>query len=143
MDEAEARRRLAGARVGHLATVGADGRPSVVPLCFAVEGDVLWTAVDGKPKRTTRLARLADIAAHPEVAVVVDHWSEDWNRLWWVRVRGLARVVDDEAERATGLGLLTAKYEQYRAQVPEGPVVAVRLLEWRAWSAAGDGREPS
>jgi PPOX class probable F420-dependent enzyme len=143
MDAAEARRRLTGARVGHLATVGADGRPSVVPLCFAVEGDVLWTAVDGKPKRTTRLARLADIAVHPQVAVGVDHWSEDWSRLWWVRVRGVARVVDDEPERANGLGLLAAKYDQYRAQAPEGPVVAVRLLEWRAWSAAGDGREPT
>ncbi len=135
MDEAEARRRLADARVGHLATVGPDGRPGIVPICFAVEGDVLWNAVDHKPKRSTRLARLAAIAAHPEVTVLVDGWSEDWDQLWWVRVRGTARTTDDEADRSYALARLTAKYEQYRSRPPEGPVIVVELTQWRAWSA--------
>ena len=136
VDEAEARRRLADARVGHLATVGVDGRPDLVPFCFAVDGDLLYSAVDHKPKRSARLRRLADIEANADVTVMADAWSEDWDRLWWVRARGRARVTEDAADRAAALRLLTAKYEQYRERPPDGPVIVVRLLEWRGWSAA-------
>ena len=122
----------ADARVAHLATVGADGRPHVVPVCFALDGDALYTAVDEKPKSTRALRRLANIEANPWAEVVIDHWDEDWTRLWWVRLSGPASVIDHDAH---GLELLTAKYEQYRAAPPAGPFVVVtirRRSEWRA-----------
>ena len=120
------------ARVAHLATVGADGRPHVVPICFALDGDTLYTAVDEKPKSTRALKRLANIEANPHVEIVADGWDEDWSRLWWVRLSGVARVVERD-ER--GLELLVAKYPQYRERPPAGPFVLVtiqRRSEWRA-----------
>src|SRR3954468_13483873 len=111
MREDDARRRFASARVARPATVSPDGRPPVVPIVFAVDGDLLYTAVDGKPKSTTALQRLANIAANPAVSVLVDHYDEEWTRLWWVRVDGTARVVD-AAEAA--LDLLAARYPVYR-----------------------------
>ena len=119
-------------RVARLATVGADGRPHVVPVCFALDGDVLYTAVDEKPKSTRRLRRLANIEANPQVELVVDHWDEDWSRLWWVRLAGRAEIVERD-ERA--LELLQAKYPQYREAPPAGPFVVVtieRRSEWRS-----------
>lgn len=128
------RRRVASAPVGRLATTGEDGRPRLVPFCFALEGDVLYSAVDHKPKSTTELRRLDDVRARPQVAVLVDHYEDDWSRLWWVRLRGRARVVDDDAEAERARRLLAEKYEQYRSRPPEGPVLAVAVDEWRAWS---------
>jgi len=120
------------ARVARLATAAEDGRPHVVPICFAVDGYTLWFAVDQKPKRTRALRRLRNIEANPWVEIVVDHYEEDWTRLWWVRLRGRARVVERD-ERA--LDLLCAKYEQYRRDPPAGPFVAVEVVERAAWSA--------
>ena len=119
-------------RVARLATVGADGRPHVVPICFALDGDTLYTAVDEKPKSTRRLRRLENIEANPPVEIVIDHWDEDWSRLWWVRLAGRAEVVDHH-QRA--LELLQAKYPQYRDEPPRGPFVVVTVesrSEWRA-----------
>jgi PPOX class probable F420-dependent enzyme len=107
-----------------------------VPLCFALDGDVLYSAVDRKPKRSSRLKRLENIALHPEVTLLVDHYEEDWSRLWWVRLRGTARVLEGGAEHDRALSLLAEKYEQYRSEPPPGPVLAVALGEWRGWSAA-------
>jgi PPOX class probable F420-dependent enzyme len=130
-------RRLVGeARVARLATTEADGRPHLVPLCFVLEGDVLYSAVDRKPKRSIRLKRLENVSLHPEVTLLVDHYEEDWSRLWWVRLRGTAHVLEDGPEHDRALSLLAAKYEQYRAEAPPGPVIAVELDEWRGWSAA-------
>jgi PPOX class probable F420-dependent enzyme len=120
------------ARVARLATVGADGRPHVVPICFVVEGGTLYTAVDEKPKRTRRLQRLANIEANPRVEVVIDHYEEDWSRLWWVRLRGTARIVDDP----TAVELLAAKYPQYARQPPAGPVIAVTIEERTEWTSS-------
>jgi PPOX class probable F420-dependent enzyme len=131
VDAAEARRRFEDARIGHLATVGVDGRPHVVPFCFAVDRDTLWSAIDHKPKTTTRLQRLVDIAAHPHVTVLVDRYSDDWTRLWWVMVRGSARVIDDDAR---GRALLVQKYDQYRDRPPGGPFILVTLAEWGWWA---------
>jgi PPOX class probable F420-dependent enzyme len=131
VDEAEARRRFENARVGHLATIGVDGRPHIVPFCFAVDGDVLWSAVDHKPKTTTRLRRLENIADHPHVTVLVDRYDDEWTRLWWVMARGWAQAVDDD-ER--GRALLLDKYDQYRDRPPGGPFIRVRLEEWRWWA---------
>jgi PPOX class probable F420-dependent enzyme len=133
--EAAMRRRVAEARVGRLATVTPEGRPHLVPICFALAGDLLFSAVDAKPKRTQRLRRLENIAAHPDVAVLVDHYDEDWTRLWWVRVDGRARIVADEAERETALGRLAEKYEPYRASPPRGAVIAIEATSWRGWAA--------
>jgi PPOX class probable F420-dependent enzyme len=122
----------AAARVARLATVGAERTPHVVPICFALDGDTLYTAVDEKPKRTRRLRRLANIEANPWVEVVIDHWDEDWTRLWWVRLRGRARVVERD-ERA--LELLLAKYRQYRERPPGGPFIVLEVEERQEWRA--------
>ena len=124
------------ARVARLATVGPDGRPHVVPICFVVDGDTLYTAVDEKPKTTRRLQRLRDIEANPDVCVLIDHYEEDWSRLWWVRLRGTARVTELH-ERA--LELLQAKYEQYREAPPAGPLIEVAIdhrVDWPGIHAA-------
>ncbi len=127
------RQRVRDARAGRLATVTPDGRPHVVPCCFALAGDAVFSAVDRKPKSTTNLQRLVNIRAHPDAALLVDHYAEDWAQLWWVRVDGHARVVEsgDEYERA--IRALREKYAQYRAQPPHGAVVAIDALRWRAW----------
>src|SRR3954467_6285648 len=124
MDASEARARFAGARVARLASVGEDGRPHLVPIVFAVAGDTVYTAVDDvKPKATQRLRRLRNIAANPAVALLADHYDDDWSALWWVRADGTARLVDPgagEAERARAL--LAERYAQYVADPPPGPV---------------------
>ncbi|HEU6445210.1 MAG TPA: TIGR03668 family PPOX class F420-dependent oxidoreductase, partial [Gaiellaceae bacterium] len=109
MDRTELRERVAAARVARLATLGAEG-PHLVPICFALDGEVLYSAVDEKPKRSRRLQRLENIRARPAVSVLVDHYEEDWTRLWWVRLDGTARVHEDGPERERGLELLGAKY---------------------------------
>jgi PPOX class probable F420-dependent enzyme len=135
MDEARCRARLAQARVGRLATVRPDGRPHVVACCFAVEGDRVWTAVDAKPKATQRLQRLANVRANPWASLLVDHYEDDWDALWWVRVDGRAEVVGGGAERERALGALAAKYEQYAATPPGGEVIAIEVERWRGWAA--------
>ena len=136
MDDAERRRRFAAARVARLATVDGTGRPHVVPMVFALVGDVVWSAVDAKPKTTHRLRRLANIEATGRASVLVDRYDDDWAALWWVRVDGPASVFAPEDERArNGLDALVAKYPQYRADRPAGPVLAVRCEHWSSWSA--------
>jgi len=136
MESGEARRRLAGSRVGHLATVGDDGRPHIVPFVFAIEGDTLYFAVDAKPKKTTNLKRLQNIAANPAVAILADHYEDDWSTLWWVRVDGTARVVTDDAETRRALDLLENRYKQYRQARPAGPVVAIHIDRLVGWAGA-------
>ncbi len=135
MEEAEALRRLAKARVARLATADAGGVPHVVPFVFVLLDRKLYWAVDRKPKRSERLKRLANIEANPNVSVLVDHYEEDWTKLWWVRADGTARVVQDEAERARVLEALAEKYQQYRAEPPDGPVVAIEIVRISGWSA--------
>lgn len=138
MEPAEERQRVERARVARLATRDPQERLHLVPVCFALAGDVLYTAVDRKPKRGGRLQRLANVAAHPEVALLVDHYEEDWRRLWWVRLRGRARVLEAGPEYERALDLLADKYEAYRgAGRPPGPLIAVDVAEWRSWPAAG------
>ena len=130
------RQRVREARVARLATVDAEGRPHLVPICFVLEGETLYSAVDEKPKRSKRLKRLENIRRRPEVTVLVDHYEEDWTRLWWVRLDGRASVLDDGREREHALELLRAKYEQYLAEPPTGAVIAVQVGRWRGWSSA-------
>jgi PPOX class probable F420-dependent enzyme len=124
--------RFAAARVARLATVGQDGAPHLVPITFALVGDVIHSAVDAKPKRHTRLRRLANIAHEPRVSVLVDRYDDDWAALWWVRADGVARVL---ASSPVALEALAAKYPQYRSASPPGPFVEIAISRWSAWSA--------
>jgi PPOX class probable F420-dependent enzyme len=129
-------RRLVGsARVARLSTIDPDGRPNVVPVVFALDADTLYSSVDAKPKRTPRLRRMENILARPDaVTALVDHYEEDWPRLWWVRLRGRGRVLEEGAERERALTLLREKYPQYRDMPPQGQVLALDVVDWRGWS---------
>ncbi len=127
------RDRVAAARVGRLATVTPEGRPHLVPCCFALDGDRICTPVDAKPKSTLALRRLDNLRANPAVSLLVDHYEDDWSRLWWVRVDGRGRVVEGGPERDAVLDILAAKYPQYRETRPPGPVIVLDDLVWRAW----------
>ncbi len=130
------RERVRSARVARLATLDAEGRPHLVPICFALDAETLYSAVDEKPKRSKQLKRLDNIRRRPEISLLVDHYEEDWSLLWWVRLDGTATVLQAGPEREHALELLRAKYEQYRAESPTGLVIAVRIEQWRGWSNA-------
>jgi len=131
VEPSDARARFAASRVARLATVAADGRPHLVPVVFAVEGDTVYSAVDDvKPKATRRLRRLANVAANPAVSLLADHYSDDWSALWWVRADGTA-VVRDEAPAA--IALLRERYGQYADAPPAGPVIEVSVERWTGW----------
>ncbi|HEV2358709.1 MAG TPA: TIGR03668 family PPOX class F420-dependent oxidoreductase [bacterium] len=130
---------LRRARVARLATADRQGRPSVVPICFAVRGRRLYSAIDEKPKRAAprRLKRVRNIAANPHVALVVDAYREDWRRLWYVLVIGTAEVIQPgAAEHAAALRALRRKYRQYRTmRLEERPVLGItpgRIVMWTA-----------
>jgi PPOX class probable F420-dependent enzyme len=127
------RRRVGEARVGRLATVTAAGRPHVVPCCFVLDGDTVFSAVDAKPKSTLALRRLDNLRAHPAASLLVDHYSDDWSELWWVRLDGDGHVITGGPERDRAITLLTGKHEQYVATPPPGPVVALDVTAWRSW----------
>jgi PPOX class probable F420-dependent enzyme len=135
VDEDVLRRRVEEARVGRLATITSAGRPRLVPCCFAVDGDVVVTAVDDvKPKSSSHLARLDDVAANGRAALLVDHYAEDWSTLWWIRLDCDARVIAaDAADAAPARRLLAAKYEQYARRPPPGPVLLLDVRRRVAW----------
>jgi PPOX class probable F420-dependent enzyme len=137
----QARALFASARVARLATADAAGRPHVVPLVFALDGDTIVSAVDAKPKRTTALRRLANVAENPRVALLADHYDDaDWTALWWARADGTARVAAaDEPAAGRALALLAARYDQYRAAPPAGPVLLVAVERWSGWRASDGG----
>jgi PPOX class probable F420-dependent enzyme len=136
----EARACFARARVARLATADAAGSPHLVPVVFAVSGDTVVFAVDNKPKRTTRLKRLANIRANPAACLLVDAYSEDWHQLWWARADGRAAELPPPERSEVSAGyvrLLSAKYQaQYGDRPPRGPVVSVDVSRWTGWRAA-------
>ena len=134
MTEAEARSRFAAARIARLATADAQGRPHLIPIVFAVDGDRVYSVVDAKPKRTRALRRLDNVSQNPAVALLVDHYDDsDWDALWWVRAEGQARVLDpQEPEAANAIALLKQRYPQQRAT---GQVLAVDVERWSGWAA--------
>jgi PPOX class probable F420-dependent enzyme len=132
----EARRRFAAAPVARLATADSSGRPHIVPIVFAAEGDTILTAVDGKPKRSARLKRLDNIATNQNVSVLADEYTDDWSRLWWARADGIAEVLHRGSTRYEhGLDLLVDRYPQYQTQRPGGPVISISVYRWSGWVA--------
>ena len=131
----DAVRLFTAASVARLATVDAAGRPTIVPICFVVDGDTVYSAVDDKPKTTQRLARLGNVALHPHVALLADHYDEDWATLWWVRADGKGRELAPGDERDRAVAHLRSKYPQYEQHILDGPVLAVDVSSWRGWSA--------
>jgi PPOX class probable F420-dependent enzyme len=131
------RSRFAEAQVARLATVDETGAPHLVPMVFALTGDVIHSAVDAKPKRHRALRRLANIAHEPRVSVLADHYDDDWSLLWWVRADGIARVLDTSPD---GLAALTAKYPQYVIAPPAGPFLRIEVRRWSSWPAEPGGQ---
>ncbi|MGY1896529.1 TIGR03668 family PPOX class F420-dependent oxidoreductase [Nocardia gipuzkoensis] len=135
MSSEEARKRFATSPVARLATISARSRPHVVPIVFVAADEVIYTSVDAKPKTTTALRRLDNIAANPAVAVLVDRYGDDWTQLWWARADGDARIAEPD-EAAAAIRRLTERYPQYERQPPPGPVIAIDVARWSGWSAS-------
>jgi PPOX class probable F420-dependent enzyme len=138
LDDLHVREFVTAARLAHLATADAAGDPHNVPLCYWFDGDRIYFAIDEKPKRATGLGlkRMRNIAENPRVAVVIDHYEEDWSQLGYVLIRGLARVVEDPEEYMLALRNLRDKYVQYRGMTftPEkNPIVRIDPVSVHAW----------
>ena len=131
----DARRRFSAAPVARFATADPDATPHLVAVVFAVVGNTIFTAVDGKPKTTQRLRRLVNIEHNPAVSMLVDHYDADWSRLWWVRADGTASVHTDGARAAEGRAALCSKYPQYQSVSLDGPVIVVEVGRWSAWQS--------
>ena len=122
--------------VVHLGTADSQGRPHVVVVTFAVDGDTIYTAVDQKPKSGSTLKRLRNVGENPVVTMLADHYSDDWETLWWVRADGRAAILTDQRQMAAPLRLLANRYLQYRQAPPPGPVLAVTVERWTGWTGA-------
>jgi len=124
------------ARVARLATLDGKNRPHIVPICFAYDGRLFYTAVDRKPKRVTpeRLARLRNILAVPRIALLIDQYDEDWAHLWYVLIRGIAKLIPKSAheEHASALRKLRAKYPQYAQGMLADDAPIIRITPVRA-----------
>jgi PPOX class probable F420-dependent enzyme len=135
METTELRRRFAASHVARLSTVRPDGGPHVVPIVFALVGDTVFSAVDAKPKRSTALQRLADVRSEPRCALLVDHYEDDWRRLWWVRADGTGVVVDAPPVEHPGIQALVRRFRQYRDEPPSGPLLVVTVQRWTGWAS--------
>jgi PPOX class probable F420-dependent enzyme len=123
---------LRTARVGRLGLLDTDDRPRVLPVTYALAGGALYSAIDRKPKRSAEPARLRFMRRRPEAALTVDHYDDDWTALAWVQVLGRVEILEEHPE---ALAALAAKYTQYRADPPPGPLLKLvpeRALCWRA-----------
>jgi PPOX class probable F420-dependent enzyme len=134
-----ARALLAEARVARLGMLDAEDRPRVLPITFALRGGALYSAVDRKPKRApgTEPARLRYLRRRPEVALTVDRYDDEWERLAWVQVLGRAAVVE-VGEAPEALEALRAKYEPYRSEPPPGPLIRIEPRRALCWRASGE-----
>jgi PPOX class probable F420-dependent enzyme len=134
LPEDEMRARVHLEHFAILGTADGSGQPHLVPVVYAFLDDIVWIAVDGKPKTTRDLKRLRNIAENPRVSLLVEHHEDDWTRLWWIRLDGLARILEDR-EIPTPISHLQAKYPQYLADPPAGPVIEIEVVNWKGWSA--------
>jgi PPOX class probable F420-dependent enzyme len=127
---------LKNARVARFATLDDKNRPHIVPICFAYDGKLFYTAIDQKPKRVTpeRLARLRNIRAVPRVALLIDEYDEDWTQLWYILIRGKAKLISQRAhkERAWAISKLRAKYPQYAQGMLADDALIIRITQERA-----------
>ena len=137
MDEATALGRLAESDVGVLATVKPDGGAHLVPVVFASLDSDIVTAIDHKPKTTFRLQRLTNIRSNPRVSLLVHHYTNEWEGLWWVRVDGHGEILEQGTARAEAIEALQAKYPQYRHRPPSGPVITIAVDKVVHWSGSG------
>jgi len=136
MNESELLELLGAARVATLATIRADGRVDLVPVTFAFDDRVVVTAIDHKKKSTTELKRLDNIRQFPEVTLLVDHYDDqDWKQLWWVRVRGRAKVHQSGKDYDRALDLLSDRYSQYEEKLPKGAAIVIERTEITGWKA--------
>ncbi len=136
----EQARFLTSRRVGRLATATADGRPHVVPVCYAFDGVLLYTPIDEKPKRVgaDELRRIMNLRENPRVSFVVDDYDEDWSKLAFVIVQGRVEIVERGDERGEALALLRKKYPQYRAMaLEERPLLVIEPDSVAAWGRVG------
>ena len=134
LKEEDARERLESVPVVHLATADETGCPHVVVATFAVDGERVYTAVDAKPKSSRDLKRLHNIRENPRVAVLADHYEDDWTRIWWVRGDATATIIEDPDGMALPIALLQERYHQYRDDPPAGPVIAMTVEHWTGWA---------
>ncbi len=135
MDRSEALRRLRTSKVGHLATVRPDGTPHVVPVTFGVVSNRIVTMVDHKPKTTTHLQRLTNVEANGTAGFLVDHYTDVWKDLWWVRIDGVAEVHSDGTTWKRAGIALEKKYHQYRDRAPMGPAISISIDKVSYWSS--------
>ncbi len=127
---------LATQFVARLATADGDGVPHVVPVCFAIQKNTAYIAIDQKPKsgEARALKRLRNIAANSSVALIADHYEDDWRRLGWVMLRGSAEILDSGVERKTAHKMLRQRYKQYKEMDFSGlPVIAIRIARASSW----------
>jgi PPOX class probable F420-dependent enzyme len=138
MDRERAVELVESARVARLATVTADQRVDLVPITFATDDGRIVTAVDHKPKSTSRLKRLDNIRGNPEVSLLIDQYDDsDWAELWWVRLRGVAYIAEEGELYDRSIKALVAKYPQYQSMVPTGPAIVIEIIRWQWWSGEG------
>ena len=133
-----ASRLIRSARVAHLATADKSGQPHVIPICFVYDGKSFYSPIDEKPKRTvpSKLKRLKNIRDNPNIALVIDHYDEDWRKLGYILVFGQARILQSGEKHRSAVKLLRRKYRQYRAMViDERPMIVItakRIVSWNA-----------
>jgi PPOX class probable F420-dependent enzyme len=129
---------IRSARVAHLATADAHGQPHVIPICFVFDGNYFYSPIDEKPKRIPpqKLKRLKNIQENAQVALVVDHYDEDWRKLAYVLVTGKARVLLSGAKHRKAVNLLRRKYPQYRFMaIDQRPLIVIRPTRMTSWGA--------
>lgn len=127
------------ARIGHLASSTSGGKPLVVPICFTFNGELIYSAIDEKPKKSNplRLRRIANITENPQVSFLIDDYSEDWRKLRYVLVNGTAEILTEGKEFSEAISRLREKYRQYRTMRLEmRPVIRMTPLHIAAWTAA-------
>jgi PPOX class probable F420-dependent enzyme len=125
-------------RVAHLATADQKGRPYVIPICYAMDGEYLYSPIDEKPKRTSPqlLKRIRNIRVNPHVSVVVDRYDEDWRKLAYVLINGTAKVLTKGQKHKRAVLLLRRKYPQYRQMaIHERPIIRITLIRSKSWGA--------
>jgi len=137
LEPSQARERFVRSGVVRLATANEEGQPHVVPCTFAVDdAGRIVIGIDNKPKTSVNLRRLANIAENPRVSLLADHYSDDWEQLWWARADGVATIERAGAEHAAHWQLLRGRYPQYEGQILDGPVIVVQVSTWSGWAFA-------